>query len=196
MHRTPIPAVPNTPHSIRRLARRYAIADTSSSPEARVYALSTKGADEDAVNDALFVKAAAAGALAHEAHMDAAFHELGLGPEVIEYLSGDDAHTDWLVTRAVIGDDCTNAHYLAEPERLCDLLAERLRALHELFHVKHERIAELDIPDVRTEYLENVERGWRSGHSMRSFSQQSPPTTHIASPPKPQANCIRRTPPW
>ncbi|WP_257467507.1 hypothetical protein [Bifidobacterium pseudolongum] len=115
------------------------------------------------------MKAAAAGVLAHEAHMDAAFHELGLGPEVIEYLSGDDAHTDWLVTRAVIGDDCTNAHYLAEPERLCDLLAERLRALHELFHVKHERIAELDIPDVRTQYLENVERGWRSGHFDAQF---------------------------
>lgn len=169
MHRTPIPTIPDAPPSIRSLARGYAIADTSSSPEARVYALSTEDANAT-VNDALFVKTAAAGTLAHEAHMDAAFHELGLGPEVVEYLSGDDdTHTDWLVTRAVIGDDCTNARYLAEPERLCDLLAERLRTLHELFHVQHERIIELDIPDVRTRYLENVEHGWRSGHFDAQF---------------------------
>lgn len=35
--------------------------------------------------------------------MSTAFHELGLGPEVVEYLPGDDTHADWLVTRAVIG---------------------------------------------------------------------------------------------
>ncbi len=35
--------------------------------------------------------------------MGTAFHELGLGPEVVEYLPGGGTHADWLVTRAVIG---------------------------------------------------------------------------------------------
>ena len=99
MHHTPIPAIPDAPPSIRNLAHGRSIHDTSSSPEARVYALGAEGAS----SNALFAKTAAAGTLAHEARMSTAFHELGLGPEVVEYLPGDDTHADWLVTRAVIG---------------------------------------------------------------------------------------------
>ena len=43
MHRTPISAIPNAPPSIRNLARGRSIHDTSSSPEARVYALGAEG---------------------------------------------------------------------------------------------------------------------------------------------------------
>lgn len=99
MHHTPIPAIPDAPPSIRSLARGRSIHDTSSSPEARVYALGAEGAS----SNALFAKTAAAGTLAHEARMSTAFHELGLGPEVVEYLPGGGTHADWLVTRAVIG---------------------------------------------------------------------------------------------
>ena len=155
MHRTPIPAIPDAPSTIRRLARGRSIHDTSSSPEARVYALGAEGPG----SNALFAKTAAAGALAHEARMSTAFNELGLGPEVVEYLPGGGTHADWLVTRAVTGDDCTAARYLAEPERLCDLLAVRLRTLHELFHTQPDRLAALNVPDVRTRYLSTVERG-------------------------------------
>lgn len=102
MYHAPIPTIPDAPSAIRRLARGRTIHDTSSSPEARVYALSS--ATDSASNpDTLYAKTAAAGTLAHEARMSTAFHELGLGPEVIEYLPGDDTHADWLVTRAVIG---------------------------------------------------------------------------------------------
>lgn len=99
MHHTPIPTIPDAPPSIRSLARGRSIHDTSSSPEARVYALDAEGAS----SNALFAKTAAAGTLAHEARMSTAFHELGLGPEVVEYLPGGGTHADWLVTRAVIG---------------------------------------------------------------------------------------------
>lgn len=165
MHRTPIPAIPDAPSTIRRLARGRSIHDTSSSPEARVYALGAEGPG----SSALFAKTATAGTLAHEARMGAAFHELGLGPEVVEYLPGDDTHADWLVTRAVIGDDCTAARYLADPERLCDLLAVRLRTLHELFHTQPDRLAALNVPDVRTRYLSNVEHGWHTGRFDAQF---------------------------
>lgn len=165
MQRTPTPAIPDAPPSIRNLARGRSIHDTSSSPEARVYALGAEGPG----SNALFTKTAAAGTLAHEARMSTAFHELDLGPEVVEYLPGDDTHADWLVTRAVTGDDCTAARYLAEPERLCDLLAVRLRTLHELFHTQPDRLAALNVPDVRTRYLSNVERGWRTGRFDAQF---------------------------
>lgn len=90
MQRTPIPAIPDAPPSIRNLAHGRSIHDTSSSPEARAYALGAEGAS----SNALFAKTAAAGTLAHEARMSTAFHELGLGPEVVEYLPGDDTHAD------------------------------------------------------------------------------------------------------
>ncbi len=165
MQRTPIPAIPDAPPIIRRLAHGHSIHDTSSSSEARVYALGAEGPG----GNALYAKTAAAGTLAHEARMSTAFHELGLGPEVVEYLPGDDTHADWLVTRAVIGEDCTAARYRAEPERLCDLLAVRLRTLHELFHTQPDRLAALNVPDVRTRYLSNVERGWRAGRFDAQF---------------------------
>ncbi len=165
MHRTPISAIPNAPPIIRRLAHARSIHDTSSSPDARVYALGAEGPG----SSALFAKTAAAGTLAHEARMGTVFHELGLGPEVVEYLPGDDTHADWLVTRAVIGKDCTTARSLAAPARLCDLLAVRLRTLHELFRTQPGRLAALNVPDVRAGYLSNVERGWRAGRFDAQF---------------------------
>ncbi|MEF2736798.1 MAG: hypothetical protein U0N15_06220, partial [Bifidobacterium choerinum] len=92
MHHTPIPAIPDAPPSIRNLARGRSIHDTSSSPEARVYALGAEGAS----SNALFAKTAPAGTLAQEARMSTVFHELGLGPEVVEYLPGGGTHADWL----------------------------------------------------------------------------------------------------
>lgn len=174
MQHTPIPDIPNAPSAIRRLARGRTIHDTSSSPEARVYSLSS--ATDSTSDPALFVKTAAAGTLAHEARMDVVFHELGLGPEVIEYLPDGETRADWLVTRAVIGDDCTASRYLADPERLCDLLAVRLRTLHELFRTQRSRLTALGIPDVRARYLENIERGWRDGR----FDPQFRPRTTAA----------------
>ena len=63
MHRTPIPAIPDAPSTIRRLARGRSIHDTSSSPEARVYALGAEGPG----SNALFAKTAAAGELRTDA---------------------------------------------------------------------------------------------------------------------------------
>ena len=57
------------------------------------------------------------------------FHGKRLGAEVLSYLSGE---KDWLLTRAVPGEDCTFLRYQEDPKRLCDTIATLLRQLHEL----------------------------------------------------------------
>ena len=55
------------------------------------------------------------------------FHSLGLGAQVLSYVSGE---RDWLLTSRVSGDDATTACYLAQPERLAELSGKLLRRLH------------------------------------------------------------------
>lgn len=94
--------------------------DSSCSPEARVYYVERDGG--------YYVKSALRGTLALEADMTRYYHSIGLGVEVVDYLSEE---SDWLVTRAAVGADCTDARYLEDPMRLAVLLGESLRALHE-----------------------------------------------------------------
>jgi aminoglycoside phosphotransferase len=51
-------------------------------------------------------------------------------PEVVDH--GDDGQVEWLVTRALPGLDATTPQHLDDPERTVPLLAEALRAFHEL----------------------------------------------------------------
>ena len=60
--------------------------------------------------------------------MNAFFHSRRLGPEVLAYRSRE---ADWLVTRAVPGEDCLHPVYLEDPRRLSALLGQLLRMLHE-----------------------------------------------------------------
>ncbi len=73
-----------------------------------------------------FLKIAAAGFLKSEQLMHRYFHNLGLTTPVIFYETID--NNDYLITERIPGEDCT--HYMAEPERLCDTIAENLRMLH------------------------------------------------------------------
>lgn len=72
-----------------------------------------------------YIKIAPRGDLAMEAEMGERFWNLGLGVEVVQYLSTD---RDYLVTRGAVGEDLT--HYLHDPEGLCRVLAFALRKLH------------------------------------------------------------------
>ncbi len=94
--------------------------DSSSSPEARVYFIDKDGG--------YYLKRGKCGTLENESELDEYFHSLGLGPKVIEYVSGE---YDWLLTRAVSGDDLTHGVYLSEPKRLATLMGESLRELHD-----------------------------------------------------------------
>jgi len=93
--------------------------DSSCSPEARVIFI-----DKDS---GYFLKSAPKGTLEREAAMTRYFHTKGLSANVLYTIS--DIH-DWLMTEKIKGEDCIAEKYLAQPERLCDTLAERLVLLH------------------------------------------------------------------
>jgi len=123
MKRTEISVnIADFPAPFADLLRNARIFDSSCSKEACVYYLEKNGG--------LFLKRAARGALAKEAAQTAYFHSLGLSAAVLDYRTENDY--DWLLTARVPGEDCTHADYLADPARLADLIATRLRALHEI----------------------------------------------------------------
>ena len=106
---------------LEMLLRRSNIFDSSCSAEARVWFLDADGG--------YYLKRAPKGSLKSEAEMTRYFHTKGLGAEVVSYVSAD---CDYLLSTRVPGEDCTYATYLENPERLCDLLAQCLRSLHEI----------------------------------------------------------------
>jgi kanamycin kinase len=121
MKRTLLEKIPqDLPHSICEFIGDSPIYDSSCSREARVYFID-KG-------DGFYLKRSEKGTLLLEAKMTDYFHKKGFGAEVVEYISSD---LDYMLTRRVVGEDCTYADYLADPKRLSALLGERLRALHE-----------------------------------------------------------------
>lgn len=72
-----------------------------------------------------YIKIDDKGELALEADLGKLFYNIGLGVEVIHYISAD---RDYLVTQSAAGEDLT--HYLDDPKRLCEILAAALRRLH------------------------------------------------------------------
>lgn len=146
MKKTLIERIPiELPSEIGRLCRGARIFDSSCSPEARVYFI-----DREA---GYYIKCAAAGSLSREAKMTEYFHKKELGTEVLSYISGEN---DILLTRAVAGEDCTHEMYTAEPKRLCDLLAEKLRELHEI------DFSDCPVQDRISEYLAFAEANYRA----------------------------------
>lgn len=122
MKRKPVSSGPEDfPEELRSLFGRFSVYDSSCSPEARVWMLEGR--------ERFFLKSSAAGTLRTEAEMTRYFHGKGLGAEVLHYLSGG---KDWLLTRAVPGEDCTFPQYWEDPRRLCDTTASLLRQLHEM----------------------------------------------------------------
>lgn len=105
------------PVTIRPYFDNFTVYDSSSSNRAKVYYC----------DRGCFVKVAAKGTLEKEARMNRLFYEIGLGVEVLEYLSTD---RDYLFTSAAQGQDMLS--YLHDPELLCRILAEQLRKLHQL----------------------------------------------------------------
>ena len=120
MKRTPIVPKPEQfPEEFRPLLCSCPVYDSSCSPEARVFSLDRKGG--------LYLKAAPTGTLKTEAEMPAFFHGKGLSAEVLAYLPEE---KDWLLTRAVKGEDCLHPDYLANPKRLAETMGQILYDLH------------------------------------------------------------------
>ena len=135
------------PQEMEAFVRGAAIYDSSCSPEARVYYVERDGG--------YYLKTCGAGTLKREAEMTSYFHRKGMGAEVVSYLSLETA--DWMLTSAVPGEDCTHGQYLADPQRLCDTLAQRLRWLHEL------DFSDCPVQDRMGEYLSAVDENYRTG---------------------------------
>lgn len=116
--------------------------DSSCSEQARVVYV-----DKDR---GYFVKSSPKGTLEREAVMTRYFHGKGLSAEVLAYISDED---DWLLTTKIPGDDCTTAQYCEQPERMVDILAERLSLLHSLDYT------DCPVPDHTTRYLARAQQG-------------------------------------
>ena len=136
MNRTPVSSIPNLPESLQDFVREGQLFDSSCSRDARVWFADHAGG--------LYIKNAPGGSLRAEADMNDFFFRRRLGPEVLAYLPGE---RDWMVTRAIPGEDCLNREYLSDPKRLSALLGELLRQLHETDS------ADCPIPDRNERYL-------------------------------------------
>ena len=134
------------PCELRDILARATVYDSSCSPEARVHFLDVDGG--------LYLKRAEKGTLEREALMTAFYHQKGMGADVISYLSLD---KDWLLTERVEGEDCTHADYLSDPKRLCDLIATKLRELHESDCVG------CPVSDHTAAYLSLAEKNYQNG---------------------------------
>ena len=139
------------PTTYRSLLQGCAVYDSSCSPEARVLLIERDGG--------CFLKSAPVGTLQNEAVMTRYFGEKGLGATVLDYRT--EQGRDWLLTTRVAGEDCT--HYLEDPRRLTDLIATRLRALHEL------PFAGCPVSDRTAGFLAAAEEGYRLGRCDLSF---------------------------
>ena len=153
MKRTLLTSIPEEiPSEFVPLLRSADVYDSSCSPEARVYFIDTDGG--------CYLKRSGAGTLKNEADMNAYFHSRGLGPEVLGYITGE---ADWLLTRRVRGEDCTHSLYLSDPRRLCDLMAEKLRELHEL------DASDCPVQNRMESYFALAEKNYRSGRYDTSY---------------------------
>ena len=115
-----VPDIHTFPADFQPLLNGIPVYDSSCSADARVYYLDREGG--------LFLKKSSKGTLQKEAAMTSYFHSKGFGPEVLVYESLED---DWMLTRKLPGEDCTDAMYLEDPNRLCDTTAQLLRMLHD-----------------------------------------------------------------
>ena len=127
------------------------IYDSSCSPEARVYFIDRDGG--------YYLKKAPRCTLRAEADMTRYFHNIGLGVEVVEYVS--DA-SDWMLSRSALGEDCTYHRYLDDPLRLSASLGEMLRSLHESSYTG------CPIQNRTEVYIATVEDNYRTGNYDKS----------------------------
>lgn len=169
MKKTRIDKIPEyIPQEILRLTVGADLYDSSCSPEARVYFI-----DRD---NGYYLKIANGGTLAREALMTEYFHKRGLGADVLSYVSSE---RDYLLTRSVVGEDCTYADYLSDPRRLAELIATRLRALHEL------DASDCPVKDRVSEYIALAEANYRTdnydkSHFPDSFGYESAEAAYAA----------------
>lgn len=144
------------PIDIKKFIGGAPIYDNSCNSNARVFFVD-KG-------DGFYLKVAPKGELLREMEMTNYFHKKGMGAEVLAYFSGE---SDYLLTTKVKGEDCTFEEYLNNPKRLCTVLGERLRLLHEI------NFDDCPIKDKMEEYFVGAENNYRLGNYDKSHFPDS-----------------------
>ena len=151
MKKTQIERIPCAlPEEINKICSGVRLFDSSCSSAARVYYIERDGG--------YYLKLSDRGSLQREATMTEYFHQKGLGGELLYYSCDFGDENDILLTRAVIGEDCTAEKYLSEPSRLADILGENLRALHET------DFSDCPVQDRLSEYFALAEHNYRTGN--------------------------------
>ena len=135
------------PSELHELLRSGDIYDSSSSPEAKTLYC----------DSGYYIKIARSGELALEAALCRRFHSMGLGVEVLQYISAD---KDYFVTKSAVGEDLT--HFLDDPKKLCQVLASALRKLHS------QPLEDAPVSFLRQRYLSSA-NGDYSGGSFDDF---------------------------
>lgn len=141
----PVLQIPRLPEMLHTYTRNARLFDSSCSETARVWF-----ADKDS---GYYIKRAPSGSLREEAEMIRFFHKLGLGPELLAYLPAEE---DWMVTRALPGNDCLHQLYLENPKRLSETLGQFLRQLHET------DAPDCPVPDRSRRYIDDTLRRYHS----------------------------------
>jgi kanamycin kinase len=144
------------PAELRPVLADAMLFDSSCPPEASVAYISK--------DNGYFLKSAPKGALERESVLTRYFYGKGLSANVLLYISGE---RDWLLTERIGGDDCAASKYLEQPERLCDTLAELLRALHDADYTG------CPVLNHTERYLANAERSFRANRFDRSLFPDS-----------------------
>ncbi|MDE7324756.1 MAG: aminoglycoside 3'-phosphotransferase [Lachnospiraceae bacterium] len=116
--------IPDFPKELHPYLVGAKIYDSSSSPRAKVYYISS----------GYYLKVGERGTLLREALMAGWFYENGLGVKVVCYIGGD---RDYMLTEAAKGEDCLSC--LDDPKQLCGVMAEAMKMLHSM--------PLLDLPD-------------------------------------------------
>ncbi len=146
MKKTLIPVSLDTiPHIFHPLMKNASVYDSSCSPDAKVFFI-----DKD---QGYYLKCSSKESLKTEAMLTAYFHKIGLGAEVLHYSSSD---KDWLLTRAISGEDCTHPDYLQNPKKLSETTAELLYTLH------NTDIKDCPIPNRISNYIHTAEENYRN----------------------------------
>lgn len=121
--------------------------DSSCSPTARVILIDRE--------QGYFLKEAEKGALYQEALLAKFFASRRLTAKVLSYQTVGEK--DYLLTERVCGEDATFSAYLKEPKRLCEVLAESMRMLHDA------QIQGCPVQNRMQEYFATVEERYHKG---------------------------------
>ncbi len=145
----------NYPYEFKNVLKDATVYDSSCSVNAQVIYIEK--------DEGYYLKIAEKGSLQAECEMTKYFNKKGLATPVLGYVSYE---KDFLLTKKVRGEDCTFKTYMENPDKLTDIIGERLRMLHESEF--------FDCPvDRRETYIKSVDENYKRGIFENSLTEKT-----------------------